>query len=121
MLAIKKTKGPGKEIKCQAYAWGTDFNQRPGSIFHAGFYHGISCKSTVFLPLFRFGTRQPLTDLTLKVLGLLAMLVHQGLRGLIPATLPTLFKFVPALQGQWGSGGSGAVMVYTGFQITSYS
>lgn len=125
MLAVKKTKGPGKEIKCQAYAKGTDFNQPPGAIFHAGFYHALNskCQLITRLQVIIIDTRSDASLLVVidAVLGLLAMLVHHGLRGLVPAVLPTLFKFVPALQGQSGLGGSGTVMIYIGLQTTSYS
>ena len=49
------------------------------------------------------------------------MLVQQAMRGLTPASLPSLYRFVPALSGGWGLAGSGAVMIYVALQILSYS
>lgn len=28
--------------KCEAYAWNTDFPQRPGALFHGAFYHSLT-------------------------------------------------------------------------------
>ena len=32
--------------QCQAYRYGTDYNQRPGAIFHAALYHLLSSERT---------------------------------------------------------------------------
>lgn len=51
---------------------------------------------------------------------LLLMVAQQTLRGLMPLTLGTLYRFVPALSGKLGLSGSGLAMIYIGSQIMSY-
>lgn len=128
LMLVKRqnNRNNNKPPKCEAYAWNTDFSQRQGAIFHGAFYHALTSES--LHPSISSNNcdgemlANNFPDFVLpSVTGFLAMLVHQGLRGIAPNTLPALYKFVPSLQGQWGLWATGAIMVYAGLQTMSYS
>jgi hypothetical protein len=49
-LMLKRQQKKSTKIpKCQAYAWNTDFPQRPGALFHGALYHSLTRE----LPPFR--------------------------------------------------------------------
>ena len=120
----KKGQAAGPKLKpivCEAYKHNTDFNQRRGAIAHAAAYHLITREALHLscLEIRRTALTVPYT--LLAVIGLTLMLVQQAMRGLMPASLPSLYRFVPALSGGWGLAGSGGVMIYIALQILSYS
>lgn len=115
--AVKSAAKASKKDKetCQAYRFGTDYNQRPGAIFHALVYHLLSSERLSCIE-----SCCALADLERAVVILVALIIHQTLRGLSGNSLGTLYRIIPAPVGKWGLSSSGAVMIYFGVQIFSY-